>query len=328
LKMDGILNIDKPAGMTSHDVVARLRWILGQKKIGHTGTLDPDATGVLVLCLGKATKIIQFLQEDEKEYEGTITFGIATDTLDASGEVLEISETVHIEPDDVKNALKSFTGDIDQIPPMVSAVRIQGKRLYEIARKGETIERQPRRVHIYKIEMLKFYREAAEGNFRSSGDADLSQLFTKMDFRVLCSKGTYVRALARDIGGALGCGAHISRLVRTKSGICYLRDSVSLDEIAADPQIASRSIRSMGDMLSFMPGVIVTDSARKRFLNGIPPTVAEVVSYENEFESSDLIRIRDRAGTLLGIGEATESHKPSVALKPQTLICKLVKVLS
>jgi tRNA pseudouridine55 synthase len=189
--MDGILNINKPAGMTSHDVVDQLRRILHEKKAGHTGTLDPDATGVLPICLGKATKIIQFLQDDEKGYEGTITLGIVTDTLDASGKILRISDSDNVKMDDVRNVFSRFVGEMDQIPPMVSALKVRGKRLYSIARQGKTVNRKPRRIYIYDLELLDLYKAPCiifddRLSVKESGiqDVDPSQLFTKLDFRV------------------------------------------------------------------------------------------------------------------------------------------------
>lgn len=331
--MDGILNINKPADMTSHDVVDQLRRLLREKKVGHTGTLDPDATGVLPVCLGKATKIIQFLQDDEKGYEGTITLGIVTDTLDASGKVLGISDSTRVGLDDAKNVLNSFVGEVAQIPPMVSAIKVQGKRLYSIARQGKTVSRAPRKVYIYDLELLELYKETVPVLREIGGKASFKStcavtpfLFTKIDFRVRCSKGTYIRALAADIGDALGCGAHLSRLIRVKSGIFELKDSIRLGEIQADPRSAFQSARSIDDVLSFMPTIVITSSARRRFLNGVPVNGSELVSYESEFRFDDLIRVHDEAGMLLGIGKATEANS-SAALSPRAVICKVVKVL-
>ena len=332
--MDGILNVNKPSGMTSHDVVDQLRRILHEKKVGHTGTLDPDATGVLPVCLGKATKIIQFLQDDEKGYEGTITLGIVTDTLDASGEILRISDTDNVELDDVEKVFSRFAGEMEQIPPMVSALKVSGERLYRIARQGRTVNRKPRRIHIYSLELLDMYKSPYPTlNERlcvkepGIQDVDPSRLFTRLDFRVRCSKGTYIRSLAADIGDALGCGAHISRLVRTKSGIFELEDSIRLEEIQADPQIALQAIRSMDYVLSFMPAIVISDLAEKRFLNGVPVSRSDVVIYEDGFQADDPIRVHDEAGILLGIAKATEVSSSSAVSDPQAVICKVVKVL-
>lgn len=332
--MDGILNVNKPAGMTSHDVVAELRRILSEKKVGHTGTLDPDATGVLPVCLGKATKIIQFLQDDEKSYEGTITLGIVTDTLDARGRILRISDNDRVELDDVRNVFTSFVGEIDQIPPMVSAIKVQGKRLYRIARQGKVVSRKPRKVQIYDLELLDLYeapcpllRDQQLGEETGIQDVDPSRSFNRIDFRVRCSRGTYVRALAADIGDALGCGAHISRLVRTKSGIFELRDSIRLEEIQTDPRSVLRTLRSMDDVLSFMPRIVINSPARRQFLNGVPVKGSDMVNCENAFGVDDLIRVHDESGTLLGIGRASEAYSPLTALDPKAVICKVVRVL-
>jgi len=311
--MNGVLNINKPAGMTSHDVIDRLRRLLHEKKAGHTGTLDPDATGVLPVCLGKATKIIQFLQDGKKGYEGTITLGITTDTLDASGKVLDVLDSSHVDVDDVKRVFSNFVGETDQIPPMVSAVKVQGERLYRIARQGRTVSRTPRRIHIYDLELLDFQTMAAEH----------SASCTELNFRVLCSRGTYVRSLALDIGSALGCGAHLSRLVRTRSGIFDLKDSITLGEIQADPRKAVQIMRSMDDALSHIPMIAITEAAGRRFLNGIPVDRSEVTDYGGEFQADDVIRIHDEAGELLGLGKVVEFD----ASDPRAIICKVLKVL-
>lgn len=332
--MDGVLNINKPAGMTSHDVVDQLRRLLRVKKVGHTGTLDPDATGVLPVCLGKATKIIQFLQDDEKGYEGTISLGIVTDTLDSSGKILSVSDSAQVKLDDVKSVFKRFVGEMDQVPPMVSAVKFQGRRLYSIARRGETVKREPRRIHIYDLDLLDF-RLSKRDTRNWVLDSGLSSVEhpasgVELDFRVRCSRGTYVRVLAADIGNALGCGAHLSRLIRTRSGIFELEDSMQLEEIHADPQNAFQFMRSIDDVLSFIPRIVVTNLARDRFLNGVPVKSSGVARYESdatEFRIDDLIRIHDEAGELLGIGKATKTYSPTATLDPGTVICKAVKVL-
>ena len=320
--MDGILNINKPAGMTSHDVVARLRRLLSEKKVGHTGTLDPDATGVLPVCLGKATKIIQFIQDDEKGYEGAITLGITTDTLDASGNVVDVSDSAHVKQDDVKRVMGEFVGEIDQIPPMVSAIKIQGERLYKLARQGKTVDREPRRVHIYALELLDFRRMTRDVELPNI-ESRLSCI--ELDFRVRCSRGTYVRSLAADIGAVLGCGAHLSRLIRTKSGIFELEDSIGLAEVQAEPERASQMLRSMDDVLSDIPMIVITESARGRFLNGVPVSRSEIVGYEGEFLVDDIIRVRDEEGTLLGLVRATRAYNQDG--DPETAICKVVRVL-
>ena len=208
---NGIINVYKEAGYTSFDVVARLRGILKQKKIGHTGTLDPDATGVLPVIVGNATKLVDMLTDKKKEYVATFRLGITTDTLDASGQVLSRAQ-VDASEDDVVKAVMSFKGDIMQIPPMYSALKVDGKKLCDLAREGKTVERKPRPVTIHEIEIL---------------DIDIPNVKLK----VLCSKGTYIRTLCDDIGRMLGCGAVMTSLLRTVSGRFTADDAHTLDEI-------------------------------------------------------------------------------------------------
>jgi tRNA pseudouridine55 synthase len=309
--MDGILVINKPSGMTSHDIIIQLRRILQEKKAGHTGTLDPDATGVLPVCLGKATKIIQYLEDNEKGYEGTMTLGITTDTMDASGQIIKVSGTVGLKLDDVKRVSANFIGEIDQIPPMVSAIKVNGKRLYEIARQGKTIERTPRKIRIYELKLTRFYEEKIT-------NIDPSRLFAKVDFQVLCSRGTYIRSLVSDIGDTLGCGAHLSKLVRTRSGCFIIADSIGLEEIQTEPQKALLSIRSIDDALSFMPSIAISDPDRRKFLNGVQIDLSDDLVHNNEIKPDALVRIHDMTETLLGIAKVTQLK---TAFKP-------IKVLS
>lgn len=208
--MDGILLVNKPAGMTSHDVVNRIRKILHTKKVGHCGTLDPDATGVLVLCIGKATKALQFLMSETKVYQATLFLGTATDTYDSSGQIME--EKAFHGVRDVEEALQSFIGKQQQIPPIYSAIKVHGKKLYEYARNQEHVDIQPRTIMIEKIELI-------------------SQQDQSITFQVKCSKGTYIRSLCVDIGKKLGYPAHMTHLIRLASGEFYLEDCYSLEDI-------------------------------------------------------------------------------------------------
>ena len=216
--IDGLLVIDKPAGWTSHDVVAKVRGLYGQRRVGHAGTLDPDATGVLVLGLGRVTRLLRFLGDLSKVYRGKVVFGVATDTLDAAGAVLD-RRPMPIERAQVEATAVRFVGQIEQLPPMVSAVKIGGQKLYEAARRGEEIERDPRRVTIHRLVVESFepgpYPEAV--------------------IHVECSSGTYIRALAADLGTALGGCAHLGELRRLAVGQFTLDDAHALDDVAADP---------------------------------------------------------------------------------------------
>jgi tRNA pseudouridine55 synthase len=197
--LDGVLLIDKPSGMTSHDVVAMVRRKLQTKKVGHCGTLDPMATGLLLVVVGKGTKIQDLLMAEDKEYQGAMKLGVITDSQDADGEVIEEHPVPLLLPDDISSAFKKFHGDFYQTPPMVSAIKKDGVALYKLARQGKTVEREPRFVHVFAHEILR------------SEPPDI-------EFRVVCSKGFYVRTYAHDIGQVLGCGAHLTALRRTKSG--------------------------------------------------------------------------------------------------------------
>lgn len=241
--IDAIAIVDKPEGITSHDVVYKARKALGQKRIGHAGTLDPPATGVLVLGIGRATRLMRFAEAYDKEYTGTIIFGSTTTTLDATGEVTASTEVGSLTQDAVSAALGPLTGDITQVPPMVSAVKVGGERLYAKARRGEEVERAPRPVHV----------DAFEVTLESDGTGS---------FRIVCSRGTYVRSLASDLGDALGVGAHLGSLRRTRVGPFHVDDAVSLDDLQ------SGSLRPMQDLLAGYPRRVVTAEEARAMITG------------------------------------------------------------
>lgn len=207
----GIINVYKEAGYTSFDVVARLRGILKVKKIGHTGTLDPDATGVLPVCVGKATKVCDMLTDKDKVYECVMKLGVETDTYDMSGRIIE-RKSVTATEDEIVNAINSFVGDIMQVPPMYSALKVNGKKLYELAREGKEVERKARPVSIFSIDILEIN-------------------VPEVSIRIHCSKGTYIRSLCHDIGAKLGCGCAMKSLVRTRVSMFDISDARTLDEI-------------------------------------------------------------------------------------------------
>lgn len=237
---DGLVVVDKPAGWTSHDVVAKSRGLLGTRKVGHAGTLDPDATGVLLLGVGKATKLLRFLSPLGKRYLGEVRLGVDTSTLDSSGLVTATYDMSGVSIDDVVGAAASFVGDIEQIPPMVSAVKIDGKRLHELAREGKEVDRAPRPVTIHALEVGPVGPEVAalgriggietdEFTAAATGGSGLS-----FQVDVTCSSGTYIRTLAEDIGRALGGGAHLVRLRRVSVGPYTLDDAVPLEQVAPE----------------------------------------------------------------------------------------------
>jgi tRNA pseudouridine55 synthase len=213
----GFLNINKPLGLTSHDVVSRVRRLGGKSvKVGHAGTLDPLATGVLIVCLGAATRLSEYVMNSTKRYTARVRLGETTDTYDAEGEVIIRRDAQHVTREAVEAALPAFLGDIQQIPPMYSAIKQGGKKLYDLARKGETVERQPRAVHINSLTI---------GGWQPP----------EFDLEVVCSAGTYIRSLAYDLGEVLGVGAHLAGLVRTGSGTFTLENAVALDDLLQDP---------------------------------------------------------------------------------------------
>ncbi|MDQ1382753.1 MAG: tRNA pseudouridine55 synthase [Actinomycetota bacterium] len=218
---DGLVVVDKAAGWTSHDVVAKLRGVYGQKRVGHAGTLDPDATGVLLVGLGRVTRLLRYLQEAGKEYRGRVVFGVATDTLDGAGAVLERTE-MSFTRSELDVAARSFVGDIEQVPPMVSALKVGGRRLYELARAGEEVERVARPVHISELVVE---------------DLDPGA-YPEATIRVACSTGTYIRTLAADLGSALGGGAHLGTLRRLRVGSFTLDEARPIEAIEADPEAA------------------------------------------------------------------------------------------
>jgi len=223
---EGVLVVDKPAGMTSHDVVDRVRRIAGTRRVGHTGTLDPSATGVLVLCLGRATRLVTALQAGTKTYAAVARIGITTTTEDLDGEVITMSSAAHLDESTVCGALSAFHGAIDQVPPMVSAVRIDGERLHEIARRGEVVDRPARRVHIESIVLDRFVPgEVAE-----------------VAFLVACSAGTFVRSIARDLGERLGVGGALAVLRRVANGPFTESEAVTLAALEADPGLLEQRL--------------------------------------------------------------------------------------
>lgn len=250
--MDGIVNVNKPLGITSHDVVYRLRKILNTKKIGHTGTLDPEASGVLPMCIGKGTKLAEYLTASDKQYLAKLQLGAFTDTQDATGEVLETFD-VNVTEDQIRHAVEGFIGEIQQIPPMFSAIKIGGKKLYELAREGKTVEREARKITIHNIEIKNI---------------DLHN--NTVDMLVDCSKGTYIRTLCNDIGAALDCGGHMLALCRTKSGRFQLDKAFTLEEIE---EMTSKEDFSflvpVGEALWEYDRIVLAERNSKRVRNGI-----------------------------------------------------------
>ena len=287
--IDGILIVDKPEGLTSHDVVARLRRILKTKRIGHTGTLDPFATGVLVMLVGKATRLAQFLDKDKKEYQATIRFGFETDTGDVSGSPKRIQNSkFKIQNEEIEEALKDFRGEIEQTPPMYSAKKVAGKKLYELARKGIEIERKPVKITIYEIEKME------NGKWKMENGKTFD-----VKIRVACSAGTYVRTLAEDIGKKLEVGAHLSALRRTCAGQFDLSKAVTieeLEEIVSKDKLGEVMI-SMNDALAHLPKVVLNEVEIKNAQNG-----KKLKFEDTEIKDNQAVRMIDEAENLIAVG--------------------------
>ncbi len=290
--MDGILIIDKPAGLTSHDVVARVRRMLHERRVGHTGTLDPFATGVLVLLIGRATRLAQFVNTADKEYEALIRFGYATDTGDISGKTIAKADSIHLDPAQVLRALKSLQGEIEQLPPMYSAKKYQGRRLYEMARRGEQVKRKPVRVKVHAFEPAgqpSLLKDNADGT------VDLA-------VRVVCSAGTYVRALAESVGERLGVPAHLAELRRTRAGAFHINGAVNLDRLKehVDYETLSTILISPDAALSDMPFLHLSSAAAEQARNGVPFPVKDELA--TGWADKAKVRMLDDDGTLIGVG--------------------------
>ncbi len=275
--MNGIILIDKPQDWTSHDVVAKLRGILHERRIGHSGTLDPLATGLLVVFVGRATRAVEFAEADSKEYIAGLRLGLSTDTQDISGNVIaECSDL----PDEgaVRRAVNSFIGDIEQIPPMYSAIKIGGKKLYELARKGQSVERAPRKITVSSIEIIG----------REGGDYLL---------KIACSKGTYIRTLCNDIGASLGCGACMSSLRRVRAGAFSIEDAHSIDEVenAVNDGRVVDIMLPVDTLFSALPELKVSESAAKRLKTG---NIIKISAHDCDY------RVYSESGEFLLAGKA------------------------
>jgi tRNA pseudouridine55 synthase len=288
--MDGALIVDKPAGMTSHTVVAHVRRLAGTRRVGHTGTLDPFATGVLVALVGRATRLMQFLNGAEKEYEAVIRFGYATDTGDMTGKPLANSlSTRSLRKEDIEAAMASLRGEIAQVPPMYSAKKIQGRKLYELARRGETVERQAVRVTISQFEMLTGQDELLQENEEGTSD---------LNVRVVCSAGTYVRTLAEELGEQIGVGAHLAALRRTRAGAFRIETAHTLDGLKeiAEAKSISTAIISPDAAVAHLPVFDLSIADLRRIMNGVD------VGADLDHKDQQHVRLRDSAGELVAVG--------------------------
>ncbi len=286
--MGCVVNLNKPSNITSRKAVSEVRKILKAKKAGHAGTLDPLAEGVLLVCIDKATKISRFLSGLDKEYLATIRLGQVTDTFDSEGNILTENDASGVTIADVKAVITKFVGDVMQVPPMFSAVKINGKTLYKLARKGHIMERQPRKVKITRMDIIEF-------------NSPILRL------HIECSKGTYVRSIANDIGDLLGVGAHLNRLVRTRVGSFKIEDSVEIM-----PDDIRNNLVEMDDALSSMREIMLTDDAALKLKNGVPVQYSDmnVLNFESllKGENSGFFRLKNRSGELFAIGKILDGE--------------------
>lgn len=280
--LNGVINVYKEKGYTSHDVVAKLRGILKQKKIGHTGTLDPEAEGVLPVCLGNATKLCDMLTEKRKEYIAEFLCGVVTDTQDMTGTVLSRSKA-DLTEEAVQTVIMSFLGESDQIPPMYSACKVNGRRLYELAREGKEVERKARRITIYELEIL-------------------GMELPNVTIRVLCSKGTYIRTLCHDIGQKLGCGAAMQSLLRTRVERFTLADARRLDEIKEfwEKDEIARILLPVDAMFETLPAITVMPFSLTALQNGNPLYLRQIKG-KSGWMDGEWARVYDEAGKFYGI---------------------------
>ncbi len=286
--MDGILNINKPWGRTSFSIVAMVRRLTGERRVGHAGTLDPTATGVLPVCLGQGTRIVEFLVDATKTYRAQIELGVATDTYDASGRITQQGDASGISHEEVKAALSSFCGLILQTPPMYSAVKYQGKPLYKLARAGITVERKSRQTKIHRLELIEWQPPIAT-------------------IEVVCGKGTYIRSLAHDLGQALGCGANLKSLVRLRCGLFDIKDAVSVPQLEDAFRCGywQHFVHPIDSVLSHWRVMIVSDERGRAIRNGRPLVLEGDVNggqqVPTEASFGDWCRVYTSGGCLLGV---------------------------
>lgn len=297
--MNGIIVIDKENGYTSFDVVAKMRRICGEKKIGHTGTLDPMATGVLPILIGNATKAQSLLPESDKEYEATFSFGITTDTLDITGKVLSQTES-NVKSEDLEAVLPQFRGDIMQLPPMYSAISKDGVRLYELARKGLVTEREARPITVYKLDLLNFDEQLQS-----------AQILVK------CSKGTYIRSICDDIGQALGCGAVMTSLRRVTACGYTLDDAITLEKAKelSENGMLEEYLRPTESVFACYPSVKVTEAQAVRFKNGGGLMLSRT-DVDDDSENGAYYRVYNSSDVFLGLGYVNK-EKEELSVKKQ-----------
>ena len=310
MNLSGVLVINKPSGMTSHDVIQRLRQILHTRRIGHTGTLDPGASGVLLACVGKATKVVQFLTEYDKEYEAVIKLGITTDTYDDEGEITGKKDDLKLSPDEIRKVIDSFKGKIWQIPPLHSAIKYKGRRLYQYAREKRKVERKKREVEIRELEVL-----------------DVNIPYVRL--RITCSKGTYIRSLAFDVGQKLGCGAYLFSLRRIRVGPFKLKEALGLEKISDIEEEAKIEgvLISIEKALAHLPSVVVKKNSAEKVRHGLPLVPSSIKSIETDFDQNQTILIKDDLKNIIAIGKALSSTDKFLDLEYKNKLFEYIRVI-
>jgi tRNA pseudouridine55 synthase len=309
--VDGLLNIDKSRDLTSHDIVASVRRLTRVARVGHAGTLDPQATGILLIGLGHGTKLTQFLHEHPKTYRATLKLGVRTDSGDAAGKVIEVRPVRGVGREQVETVLASFQGTIEQIPPMYSALKHQGQRLYTLARQGIEITRQPRRVQMRRLTLI-----------------DLSA--DEVSVEVECSSGTYIRVLADDIGARLGCGAHLAALVRTVIGPYTLAQALTL--VALQEAVRQgdwqRHVITVPIAGAAFPRLLVTSAAAQSLAHGVPPTRQGIARVVGSFEAEATVAIFSLDGLLLAMASSTVRSADLQQVPSEARIVRIRRVFS
>jgi len=301
--MNGILNIFKPKGISSYQTVKEVRNILNIPKAGHTGTLDPSASGVLLICIGQATKIAEFLVGMKKHYQGEMILGISTDSQDSEGKIIQKREVkTDINKKRIKDIFQKYEGTICQMPPMFSAAHYKGKRLYHLARKGIEVKRNPKKVKIYQLNLINFNKKVNP----------------IVKFEVICSKGTYVRTLCNDIGDELGCGAHLSNLIRKKVGNFNIEDSLNLKELKKDKTLGKRYLISIDSALEELNKITVKSEATTTVLNGGVISSEQIVEIPEGLKTgkNKFVKMFDVKGNLLSIGTSIKENGKNIFFKP------------
>ena len=310
MSLDGILLFNKRSGITSHSALDELRGVLKIRRMGHCGTLDNFATGLLLVCMGKALKIVNFMENLDKEYLAKIRLGISTDTYDFQGKILSSLSNFDLDENQVRKVVESFRGQIWQAPPPYSALKFQGKRLSDYARAGTPITKEPRKVRINSIEILKLF-------------------LPFMDLKISCSRGTYIRSLAQDIGSKLKCGAHLSSLTRTRIGPFKLQDALDLEKVKLiNPSKLQERLVSVEEALNSLPAIKVTDKLASSIKNGPDLKFKDIVSTEKEFLPGDTLCLKDNLDQILALGKALKSSAELAQADKKEKIIEYIRVLS